>query len=95
MKESIITEKALYFLLIQTIIYIVFFIINIILMKTKPDNWKNLGCDNNCVWSDAFYFTTATHSSIGFGDVVPKGKWVRTMTSIHMLLVFIFIILEL
>ena len=95
MKMVEITDKAWEFLFIQGLIYIIFFIINMILMKTKPEDWMNLGCDNNCLWSDAFYYTTATHTSIGFGDIVPKTKWLRTLTCIHMLFVFAFIILEL
>lgn len=87
--------RALEFLLFQGIVYIFFFIFNIIIMKIKGDIcFKGLCQDDNCILVDAFYYTTATHTSIGFGDITPKEKWVRVSASLHMLFVFVLIILE-
>ena len=56
--------------------------------------FKGLCQDDNCIVVDAFYYTTSTHTSIGFGDITPKEKWVRVSASLHMLFVFVLIILE-
>ena len=91
----IITDRALDFLLFQGIVYLFFFIFNIVIMTIKGKRCFNGLCeDDNCIVVDAFYYTTSTHTSIGFGDITPKEKWVRVSASIHMLFVFVLIILE-
>lgn len=82
------------FLFLQSCVFIFFFILNTILMKFKQNDWIDSSGNLDPV-IDAFYYTTGTHTSIGFGDIKPKSRFIKITTSIHMILVFILIILEL
>ena len=42
------------------------------------DKWYLLACD-------AFYFTISTHTSLGYGDIIPKSRIIRIITSLHMI----------
>lgn len=63
-------------------------------MKCKRACWNGIQ-ENDC-WSifDSFYYTTATHTSIGFGDITPKNRMIRLITSLHMIIVFALIIIN-
>lgn len=37
---------------------------------------------------DAYYFSTVTSSSVGYGDFLPKSKAAKTLTSVHILAMF-------
>jgi len=34
------------------------------------------------------YFTTVSHFTVGFGDITPKGTFLRLITMIHIILAF-------
>lgn len=38
--------------------------------------------------SDALYFATVAHTSVGFGDIVPKTRTAKTLVSLHVLAVW-------
>lgn len=62
-----------------------------------PSLWKGIDSDNShllCHILDSFYFTVCTHSSLGYGDITPKSRYIRLITSIHMISVFIPFIME-
>lgn len=40
------------------------------------------------------YYTIMTHSTTGFGDVTPKSHFAKWLTTIHIILVWIFTILS-
>lgn len=63
-------------------------------MICKRNCWNGLPALNCGIILDSFYFTSATHTSIGFGDITPKTRSLRLLTSIHMLIVFSLIILS-
>ena len=90
-----VSDKALEFLFLQLIVYMIFFILNLLLMIYDKEGWRGLCENDNSLIIDSFYYTTATHTSIGYGDITPKRKEIRLSSSIHMLLVFFLIILEL
>ena len=82
------------FLTLHLTIFIIFFIINFILMIKHRECWKGLPEENWGTILDSFYYTTATHTSIGFGDITPKSRMIRVISSIHMIIVFILIIVN-
>jgi len=41
---------------------------------------------NGC-WIDMLYFTTTTHSTTGYGDIVPTNKLSKIVVSIHQLII--------
>ena len=59
-----------------------------------PKCWKGLPETDIYIFFDAFYFTTSTHTSIGYGDITPKTRQLRLVTSIHMIIVFSLIIIS-
>lgn len=63
-------------------------------MKFHREYWKGLPDPNCGTCFDSFYFTTATHTSIGFGDITPTHRALRMISSIHMIIVFSLIILS-
>jgi len=34
-------------------------------------------------WNDSLYFSTVTMTTIGFGDIVPSGRWARAITMVE------------
>ena len=87
-------KKSITFLILQLCVFIIFFIINIILINYKNSYYEGLPSRDNFCIVDAFYYTTATHTSIGFGDIIPRHRLVKLLSSVHMILVFILIVLE-
>lgn len=90
----IISEKNIIFLLLHVAVFLFFFFFNLFVMRFSRDSWKGLP-ENDCgTFFDSFYFTTATHTSIGFGDITPRCRSLRVISSIHMIIVFGLIILS-
>jgi len=62
-------------------------------MIKNKELWKGLN-ENETKWyllaCDAFYFTISTHTSLGYGDIIPKSRIIRMITSLHMITVFTF-----
>ena len=75
-------------------LFVTFSVINFILMKFKRDAWNGLPEDDCGTILDSFYYTTATHTSIGFGDITPRTRLIRCISSIHMIAVFVLIIIN-
>lgn len=60
-------------------------------MYANKDLWQ--GIDEEKLYllaCDAFYFTISTHTSLGYGDIIPKSRIVRMLSSLHMITVFTF-----
>ena len=64
------------------ILIIIFFIIYSFLFTINKNNF--VGANN---YIDILYFTTATQSSIGYGDITPKTSICKLTASFHHLLV--------
>ena len=81
-----------YFLLItQFLILITFYTIYLSTMIKNKELWKGIGEDKWYLLAcDAFYFTISTHTSLGYGDIIPKSRIIRMLTSLHMITVFTF-----
>jgi len=89
-----ISTDTLYFLLAHIVLFFIFFFINFFLMKYKRSCWNGILEDDCETIIDSFYYTTATHTSIGFGDITPKNKKIKIITSLHMIMSFFLIILN-
>lgn len=89
-----VSDTTIFFLSAHSILFFIFFIVNLLLMRYERAWWYGIpeeGCGIIC---DSFYYTTATHTSIGFGDITPKNNFIKICTSVHMLIVFTLIILN-
>lgn len=89
---DILNKRSLLFLILQGSLFLFFYLVNMFFMKIHRDWWK--GISSYFIFIDAFYYTTATHTSIGFGDITPNNEVIRILSSIHMLCVFALIILQ-
>lgn len=82
-----------FFLFYHTLVFVIFNSIYLNFMIFLPDLWRGIELDEDrkflCNLSDSFYFTVCTHSSLGFGDITPKSRSIRLLTSIHMICVFV------
>jgi hypothetical protein len=72
-----------YILLSNLIVFIIFLSINIFLMR-NPDHFINM-VDS----LDAAYYTMTTHSSVGFGDILPKSRYAKFSSVLHQLCVLV------
>lgn len=46
-------------------------------------NYLVNGVPTRLRWNDSLYFSTVTMTTIGFGDIVPSGKWARAITMVE------------
>ena len=65
-----------------------FFIITLFTFIYKSINIKDSN-GNDVDWLDAFYYSVIVHTTVGFGDNLPKSKLGKIITICHALLVFI------
>ena len=40
--------------------------------------------ENNICFLSALYFSCTTHSTVGFGDITPKSRFMQKLVSIHL-----------
>ncbi len=53
------------------------------LAAVDPSNYLVHGVPTRLRWNDSLYFSTVTMTTIGFGDIVPSGKWARAVTMVE------------
>lgn len=86
-----------FFVLYHFLIFFIFNSIYLNFMIFLPNLWKGIDEDNGKIiyyLIDSFYFTVCTHSSLGYGDITPKSRYIRLLTSFHMLFVFASFVIE-
>ena len=76
---------TIYFIIINTIIYLIF--AGIYYGLRSNDNFS--GLDEKASFIDALYFTLTTQSTIGYGDISPKSIVARKIVMIHQLFVIV------
>lgn len=87
-----------FYLFYHLLVFMIFNSIYLNFMIFLPDLWKGIENEENrkivCNIADSFYFTVCTHSSLGYGDITPKSRMIRMLTSIHMIAVFVPFLIE-
>ena len=82
----------IFLLITQLVLFLTFYVIYLVTMIKHANLWE--GIIDNEKWYllifDAFYFTISTHTSLGYGDIIPKSRIIRMITSFHMIFVFTF-----
>nr|QLC35858.1 potassium channel protein kcv [Acanthocystis turfacea Chlorella virus GNLD22] len=78
--------------------HIIVFTFFVVLYKFFPGGFEDSfkrgdGSRRKATWMDCIYFATATHTTTGFGDVVPDNDAARTAVTMHMLIVFAIVVL--
>ena len=85
-------ELNVFLFITQIVLFLTFYIIYLITMIKNSELWE--GINNEDKWYllifDAFYFTISTHTSLGYGDIIPRSRMIRMITSLHMISVFTF-----
>ena len=75
-------------------ILIFFFICNSLAMYLDPEGWEGFVIvDNYLIW-DALYYTIISHTTVGYGDILPKWRYWKMLGATHSLIVFFVIINE-
>jgi hypothetical protein len=85
-------EFNFFLLLTQLLLFFTYYVIYLITMIRNPKLWHGILDDDHwyLLIFDAFYFTISTHTSLGYGDIIPKSRIIRMITSLHMISVFTF-----
>ena len=74
-------------------VLIVFFIVNCISVYLDKDSWIGI-IDDSFVFIDALYYTIITHTTVGYGDVIPKKRYLKMLGAFHSLVVFFLLVNE-
>ena len=45
--------------------------------------------DNNITYLSALYFSCTTHSTVGYGDITPKSKFMQFIITIHLIILIL------
>ena len=84
-------ELNFFLLITQFCILITFYTIYLSTMIKNKNLWKGIEEEKwYLIACDAFYFTISTHTSLGYGDIIPKSRIIRMITSLHLITVFTF-----
>ena len=82
-------------LLINHIIVIAVFF-TIYFCHYKYDKQKHFIVTNNETtldnWVDILYFTTTTHTTVGFGDIIPKSKQMKLFVILHHIIIVLLVV---
>ena len=75
-------------------VLIFFFIINTISMYVDTDGWEGFTIIDEFLVFDALYYTIVTHTTVGYGDILPKWRYWKMVGALHSLIVFTLLINE-
>ena len=74
-------------------VLIIFFIVNCISIYLDKGSWIGV-IDDNYVFIDALYYTIITHTTVGYGDVIPRRRCLKMLGAFHSLVVFFLLVNE-
>ena len=75
-------------------VLIFFFILNTISMYTDTNGWSGFEYEDKWLVIDALYYTIITHTTVGYGDILPRWRYWKMMGAIHSLIVFTLLVNE-
>ena len=59
-----------------------------VIYRHISNNSTSFSDSNKMTFFDSIYYSTITHTTVGFGDIYPKTNLARFVCMIHVLLVF-------
>ena len=79
-------------------VHVILFVVMSILYKYIPGGFnanftRADGLKKDPSWMDVCYMSAVTHTTTGFGDFLPATKTARFLVTMHVILVFCFVIL--
>jgi hypothetical protein len=79
-------------------VHVILFTIMTIVYKYIPGGFVNNftrvdGFKSDPTWMDVIYMSAVTHTTTGFGDFLPSTKTAKFCVTLHVILVFCFVIL--
>lgn len=79
-------------------VHIAVFVFFVLIYKFWPGGFENSfkrsdGSKRDASWTDCIYFAAATHSTTGFGDIIPDSDVSRLVVTCHMIIVFCIVVL--
>jgi uncharacterized membrane protein len=79
-------------------VHVILFVVMSILYKYIPGGFnanftRADGLKKDPSWMDVLYMSAVTHTTTGFGDFLPASKTARFLVTMHVILVFCFVIL--
>jgi len=80
--------------LLNFMIFSIFLTFYYLLMMFHPESWEGLPEQDVYTIFDAFYFTTAIHTHTGYSQIQPKTRFIRFLSSIHMIIIFCLIVIS-
>ena len=63
-------------------------------MYLDKNGWEGIIAYDDFLFIDALYYTIITHTTVGYGDILPRWRYWKMMGAIHSLIVFILIVNE-
>lgn len=77
-------------------IYVIafFFVCNTLSMYLDTSGWTGFVYEDNYLIFDALYYTIITHTTVGYGDILPKWRYWKMLGAIHSLIVFFLLVNE-
>ena len=73
-------------------VLIIFFICNTLAMYLDTSGWTGFELEDDYLIIDALYYTIITHTTVGYGDILPRWRYWKMMGALHSLIVFTLII---
>jgi len=86
-----LNRKKIQFLIINLSLIFIFALIY--WLCGTQENFKILYSEPNLSYLDALYFSFITHSTIGYGDIVPISPLMRCITILQTICIFAYIFL--
>jgi hypothetical protein len=79
-------------------VHVILFVVMTMVYRFIPGGFQNNftrvdGLKGDPTWMDVIYMSAVTHTTTGFGDFLPSTKTAKFCVTMHVILVFCFVIL--